>query len=248
MNGRDRLLNLGDYIDGSVLTAQFGELSVFKVKISALYIALPYSNGVVKCSTEKTLENCQDDCQIETIQNYCNCTPVSWSKLASTATSEFCTLDKYMNCVRLFSISSQNYLNIENESSSCSSRCLPYCKSIRYEEQFHVGQIETNHAEIVIRILQFPYFVYSEDVVYTFLSFISELGGDLQLWLNLDFLIFMHILFFTLCIIVRLVLVLIRRVVIPDQEETPVEELVRNPVAIRAIPLLVEELETHRIF
>ena len=99
LNGRD--INLNEYFaaDGSIISAQFGEMTVAKIRIAAYYDALSYdSNGALKCSRNVTLEDCQDHCRIQTIERYCNCTPVSWSKLTAS-TEEYCTLDDYMNLV-----------------------------------------------------------------------------------------------------------------------------------------------------
>jgi hypothetical protein len=61
-----------------------------------------------------------------------------------------------------------------------------------------------------------PYF-------YAFYSFISEFGGDIGLWAGLDFLTFSHIIFFLLCISLKMIMVLTKKVLIQDQEETPAE-------------------------
>jgi hypothetical protein len=228
LNSRDRNLDQGFQMEGSIITGQFGESSVFAVKISQIYIASSYSNGAAKCSADVTREACQDNCRIAKIQKYCNCTPVSWSSLDGT-TSEFCTLDDYVNCFQFSSANGQNYQNFQNESSNCSSNCLPYCTITKYAQQLTQSPMGSDHAKIIIKILQFPYFVYSENFVYTFNSFISEFGGDISLWVSLDFLLFLHFFYFVLCILLRLIMVLIKKAVIQNHEETPVEPFGENP-------------------
>jgi hypothetical protein len=241
LNGRDSNLNQGWNFDGSIITANFGEKTKAKIRIKDYYIASSFSNGLEKCSQERRLEDCKDDCRIITIEKYCNCTPVSWSKLASK-TGEFCSLDNYVNCFQLSSNSGQNYLNFQRDLSKCSSRCLPYCTVIRYEEAVKTEPGGENQVEIVIKINSFYYFVYSEDFSYNFNSFVSEFGGDLGIWVCLDFLIITETFYTVFCILLRLILVLIKKAEIPDYEEIPAESLVEGLATHRhVLPLVHEE-------
>ena len=229
LSGRDSNMNLNpvDFIDGSILTATFGQVTAFQIKIGALYSASSFGNGEHKCSQETTFEDCQDDCRIAWIQKNCHCTPVSWSSLMAT-NGQYCSLDNYMNCFQPSMGSGETYMNFQIDLSSCSSKCLPYCTLIRYEEQRQASSTHADHAEIIIKIQQFPYFFFSETFALTFSSFISQFGGYLCIWVGLDFLIFLQVFYKFMCILLRIIAIVIMKGVVAHQEETPVHSMAEH--------------------
>jgi hypothetical protein len=249
LSGQDSNLNQGDFRaqeDGSILSIQFEQMSTFQIKIREIFITL--SPSINNCSQEKTQADCKDDCRIEMIQKYCNCTPVSWSRLNST-NKEYCTLDKYFSCFQYSGSGEPNNLDFQKDLASCSGGCLPSCTRIRYQQYypFRAHSTGPNIAKTTIQIQQFSYFAYLEDYSYTFSTYISEFGGDIGLWVGLYFLIFVEIFYVALCVLSRLLMVLIKMAPIPSHEETQLVSLVQDLEASRAAIPAIEEPKTNRV-
>jgi hypothetical protein len=235
LNNQDGNLNQEFSLDGSMLTADFGELFVFAFTISAVYNALPYSNGALKCSQDETLEDCQDSCRSTTIQKYCNCMAVSWPRLTANS-KQFCTIDDYMNCLQLSKLNGQINLTFQNEMSTCASNCLPYCTLVKYVQTLQKSSVEADQAEIVLRVLHFSYFIYSEHYLHTSSTFIAEFGGYIILWVGLDFLLLTHIIYLALCGLLRFIMILFKKTPVCDKEETPIVSLERDIMNNRVLP------------
>jgi hypothetical protein len=213
LSGRDNTLNQTDFFGGSKITASFGQQYSLGITITAFYSAIPYSRGTHKCSADTTLDDCQDDCRITTIRKLCNCTPASWSKLATTATN-FCSLDDYENCLQ----------TADNFTPKCSAGCLRSCTRIKYQQvqvfNFNssvqaidraVQTINGNTSVININFLNFQYFIYGEAFAYSTSEFFRAFGGILVIWVGLNFLFFAELLYWTSVIVLRALIVLIRK-------------------------------------
>jgi hypothetical protein len=74
-----------------------------------------------------------------------------------------------------------------------------------------VQTINANTSVININFINFQYFIYAETLMYPTSQFISTLGGILLLWVGLDFLFFIQLLYWIIVIILRVLIMLIQK-------------------------------------
>ena len=122
---------------------KFGESMNSRLKVTNISKAMPISNGVEKCSQEKTYEECQIECRIETIQKSCNCTPSNYP-IYTLSTYYSCSLKTFEHCKQII-----NRTECNCPWSSCSYTV--------YEMSQRSTSIDPNEVKLTLRFRSFSY-------------------------------------------------------------------------------------------
>jgi hypothetical protein len=116
----------------------------------------------------------------------------------------------------------------------CSAGCLRSCTRIQYGQAVNfnasaqtkngnfnseVQTISPDTSVLNINFISFQYLIYAETLMYPTSAFISTLGGFLLLWVGLDFLFFIELLYWIIVIILRVAIMLIKKDVLTPQTE-----------------------------
>ena len=146
------------------------------------------SSGVRQCSVSKSMDTCRDACQQKKIERVCNCSPAIWSNTNLTR----CHLIDYKRCVKDL---------ISNETDLCELSCVPHCTRISFKNTASGNEqaIKHNVANINLTMSSFEYLNIKEVYKYTVTNFISEFGNVLGLWIGLDIIVFVDLLYWLVC-------------------------------------------------
>lgn len=157
------------------------------VTVDAQYNARSSRN--YQCSNELiSASECVKICTIKLIYSLFDCVPLH---------SVFVLENNLMICWQMegfHNIIKPALLNhLKNE---CSKRCHPPCKRRRLIFEKHIGDQLLNISMLNINIASFIFPVFEDVSAMTSKQLLSQLGGNLSLWLGASFLVLLHVLIF----------------------------------------------------
>ena len=153
---------------------------------------MPVSSGKRHCSKSKSMDACLDECHRKKIERVCNCSPAAWSSFLSNTNLTRCHFSDYNRCAQFL---------VSSGAGPCELNCFPHCTrtSLQSISNTNYQTIEDNVANISLTVNSFEYLSYKEEYKFTRTDFISEFGGILGLWIGLDFLAFMDLIYWLIC-------------------------------------------------
>ena len=167
---------------GGIERPWYGQESECNLEIESIIRTLPTVNGVTRCSTNFSFDDCVATCRIKLIQKLCGCSATTWPKLLElTDIGIPCSLEQYRTCLNFNGFDDRN----------CTSSCLDLCETTTYKFILSstVGDFPVpGSTSVTFSIKNFQYPVFEETLVYqTFDSFLGDFGGIIGLFLALDF-------------------------------------------------------------
>lgn len=151
------------------------------------------------CSTVP-VSDCFLQCRANSIYHFCNCRPLFTEFLPeffSVTNLSLCKIDFQNNYFRY--IHKCSSLNFSESVSSCVNSCTIMCNRRIYNYMSTGNSVTANRTtSIIIRIDSMIFPLFEEKSVISIKLFLTQLGGNLGLWLGASFLGLLHIFVFIL--------------------------------------------------
>uniref|UniRef100_A0A914XSB8 Amiloride-sensitive sodium channel n=1 Tax=Plectus sambesii TaxID=2011161 RepID=A0A914XSB8_9BILA len=174
--GRD----IGEIAGGQLpFSLQVMQIVNTQLSIRTAIESLPELEGVEKCSTTITLEECKMHCHMKAVKEQCNCNPASTSALQplEELRERACSWKQLKSCLPNFDTATP---------SLCIKACLPECSYLQYSKtevpfRFNDGISQvfpSPTAEYILNVMSFEYPIYTEEYSWTFWSFIAGFEGN----------------------------------------------------------------------